>query len=105
MGVAKLHIKRTIYSLERIQKYLDIEHELKPTEAGIPPAAWPKSGELQVELIYVSRLIQRYYTIFLSININFEQVASSDNLLVADLFTKPLARDHHHRILTALNIR
>ena len=36
-------------SLERIQSYLDIEHEPKPTEAGIPPAAWPKSGELQVE--------------------------------------------------------
>jgi hypothetical protein len=32
----------------------------------------------------------------------FEQVSSSDNL--ADLFTKPLARDHHHRFLTALNI-
>ena len=36
-------------SLERIQGYLDIEHEPKPTEAGIPPAAWPKSGELQVQ--------------------------------------------------------
>ncbi|KAF8803435.1 multidrug resistance-associated ABC transporter [Phlegmacium glaucopus] len=36
-------------SLERIQGYLDIEHEPKPTQAGIPPAAWPKSGELQVE--------------------------------------------------------
>jgi hypothetical protein len=31
-----------------------------------------------------------------------EQVPSGDNL--ADLFTKPLARDHHHRHLTALNI-
>ena len=26
-------------SLEHIQSYLDIEHEPKPTEAGIPPAA------------------------------------------------------------------
>ena len=38
-----------IHSLERIQGYLDIEHEPKPTEAGVPPAAWPTSGELQVE--------------------------------------------------------
>ena len=72
-----------IPSLERIQSYLEIEHEEKPTEAGIPPAAWPKSGELQVEhlsarysavrqsrylntlkLISVCRLVQRYYTIF-----------------------------------------
>ena len=79
-------------SLERIQSYLNIEHEPKPTEAGIPPAAWPKSGELQVEhlfarystvrhtvarvtllintptLIFVSRLVQRYYTMFLSMS-------------------------------------
>ena len=34
--------------------------------------------------------------------VNVEQVTSSDNL--ADLFTKPLPRDHHHRLLTALNI-
>jgi len=32
----------------------------------------------------------------------FEQIASTNNL--ADLFTKPLARDHHHRFLAALNI-
>ena len=32
----------------------------------------------------------------------FEQIPSSDNL--ADLFTKLLARDHHHHFLTALNI-
>ena len=34
--------------------------------------------------------------------IAIEQVTSSDNL--ADLFTKPLARDHHHRLLSSLNI-
>ena len=34
--------------------------------------------------------------------ISVEQVLSSDNL--ADMFTKPLPRDNHHRILTALNI-
>jgi hypothetical protein len=32
-----------------------------------------------------------------------EQVTSADNL--ADLFTKPLPRDHHHRLLAALNIQ
>ncbi|KAF8889981.1 multidrug resistance-associated ABC transporter [Gymnopilus junonius] len=42
-------------SLERIQSYLDIEHEPKSTPAGKPPAAWPKSGELKVE-----RLSARY---------------------------------------------
>jgi hypothetical protein len=34
--------------------------------------------------------------------ISFEQLASADNL--ADLFTKPLARDLHHRLLAMLNI-
>lgn len=34
--------------------------------------------------------------------ITLEQVPSADNL--ADLFTKPLSRDHHQRFLTALNI-
>ena len=32
-----------------------------------------------------------------------EQVSSADNL--ADLFTKPLPRDHHQQLLTALNIK
>ncbi|KAF9476113.1 multidrug resistance-associated ABC transporter [Pholiota conissans] len=36
-------------SLERIQGYIDIEHEPKPTEEGKPPAAWPTSGELRIE--------------------------------------------------------
>ncbi|KAF8953252.1 multidrug resistance-associated ABC transporter [Flammula alnicola] len=36
-------------SLERIQGYLDIEHEPKPTQTGQPPAAWPTSGDLRVE--------------------------------------------------------
>uniref|UniRef100_A0A8H7XSA6 P-loop containing nucleoside triphosphate hydrolase protein n=1 Tax=Psilocybe cubensis TaxID=181762 RepID=A0A8H7XSA6_PSICU len=35
--------------LERIQGYLDIEHESKPTQTGEPPAAWPTSGEIRVE--------------------------------------------------------
>ncbi|KAF5317788.1 hypothetical protein D9619_012656 [Psilocybe cf. subviscida] len=36
-------------SLERIQAYVDIDHEPKPTERGVPPAAWPTSGSLRVE--------------------------------------------------------
>lgn len=35
-------------SLERIQEYIDIEHEVKPTEEGEPSAAWPTSGDLEV---------------------------------------------------------
>ena len=46
------------FSLERIQAYLDIDHEPKPTEAGKPPAAWPKSGDLEVE-----NLSARYSTV------------------------------------------
>ena len=34
--------------------------------------------------------------------VSLEQVPSSDNL--ADLFTKPLPRDHHHHLLSSLNI-
>ena len=33
----------------------------------------------------------------------FEQIPSADN--VANLFTKPLACDHHHQFLDVLNIR
>lgn len=36
-------------SLERIQRYLDIDHEPKSTETGKPPASWPTSGDLRVE--------------------------------------------------------
>ncbi|KAJ6585523.1 multidrug resistance-associated ABC transporter [Mycena capillaripes] len=36
-------------SLERIQSYLCIEQEPKPTAAGIPPAYWPASGSLSVD--------------------------------------------------------
>lgn len=38
-----------IYSLERIQDYIDIEHEKPPTEGGKPPASWPTSGALRAE--------------------------------------------------------
>ncbi|KAF7364934.1 Multidrug resistance-associated ABC transporter protein [Mycena venus] len=36
-------------SLERIQGYINIEHEKPATETGKPPAYWPASGDLQVE--------------------------------------------------------
>ncbi|KZV73085.1 ATP-binding cassette transporter [Peniophora sp. CONT] len=36
-------------SLERIQAYTVIEQEEKPSSKGVPPAAWPASGELVVE--------------------------------------------------------
>lgn len=35
-------------SIERVQQYLNIEHEAKPTTGGIPPAYWPASGDLKV---------------------------------------------------------
>ena len=46
---------RSAFSLERIQQYLTIEQEPKPTSGGIPPAYWPASGDLGVE-----RLSARY---------------------------------------------
>ena len=42
-------LKVDVASLERIQGYIDIEHEPTPTEGGKPPAAWPTSGGLHVE--------------------------------------------------------
>ncbi|KAJ7141418.1 hypothetical protein C8R44DRAFT_763397 [Mycena epipterygia] len=36
-------------SLERIQRYVTIEQEPKPTPAGVPPAYWPASGSLSVD--------------------------------------------------------
>ncbi|KAE9407351.1 P-loop containing nucleoside triphosphate hydrolase protein [Gymnopus androsaceus JB14] len=36
-------------SLERVDAYLQIEQEPKPTEQGKPPAYWPASGDLRVE--------------------------------------------------------
>lgn len=38
-----------MHSLERIQGYLTIEQEPKPTAAGVPPAYWPASGSLSVD--------------------------------------------------------
>lgn len=35
--------------MERIEAYIDIEHEPKSTDKGTPPAAWPTSGDLVIE--------------------------------------------------------
>ncbi|KAH6916785.1 ATP-binding cassette transporter [Coprinopsis sp. MPI-PUGE-AT-0042] len=36
-------------SLERIETYIQIEQEEKPSERGVPPAYWPADGSLHVE--------------------------------------------------------
>ena len=54
-------------SLERVQQYLVIEQEPKPTEAGVPPAYWPGSGNLKVEKLSARysevTLISRWMTV------------------------------------------
>ena len=35
--------------MERIEQYINIEHEPKPNPTGAPPAYWPASGNLRVE--------------------------------------------------------
>ncbi|KZO90151.1 P-loop containing nucleoside triphosphate hydrolase protein [Calocera viscosa TUFC12733] len=39
----------TSNSLERIRDYIEIDHETKPSEEGMPPAYWPTSGAIRVE--------------------------------------------------------
>ena len=36
-------------SVERVEQYLRIEQEPKPSKDGVPPAYWPASGDLRVE--------------------------------------------------------
>ena len=36
-------------SLERVQQFVSIEQEARPTANGVPPAYWPASGHLKVE--------------------------------------------------------
>ena len=54
-----------------------------------------KVKHIDIRHHYIRELVQ-------SGAISLEQVPSSDNL--ADLFTKSLPRDHHHRLISALNI-
>jgi hypothetical protein len=55
-----------------------------------------KVKHINIRHHYIRELLQ-------SGTIATEQVSSADNL--ADIFTKPLPRDHHHCLLTALNIQ
>jgi hypothetical protein len=55
-----------------------------------------KVKHIDIRHHYIQELLQ-------SGAIAVEQVPTAGNLL-ADIFTKPLPRDHHHRILNALNI-
>jgi ABC-type multidrug transport system fused ATPase/permease subunit len=41
-------------SLERIQDYVSIEQEAKPSADGVPPAYWPASGDVRVENLSAS---------------------------------------------------
>ncbi|KAH9894788.1 multidrug resistance-associated ABC transporter [Cubamyces lactineus] len=43
------HLQVCANSIERVQQYLTIEQEPKPSASGIPPAYWPASGDLRVE--------------------------------------------------------
>jgi hypothetical protein len=54
-----------------------------------------KVKHIDIRHHYIRELLQ-------SGSILLEQVSSSDNS--ADLFTKPLSRDHHHRFMNALNV-
>nr|GAT43358.1 ATP-binding cassette transporter [Mycena chlorophos] len=36
-------------SLERVKQFIDIEQEPAPTDAGVPPAYWPASGDISVK--------------------------------------------------------
>jgi Reverse transcriptase (RNA-dependent DNA polymerase)/GAG-pre-integrase domain/Integrase core domain len=55
-----------------------------------------KVKHIDIRHHYIRELLQ-------SGTIAMEQVSSADNL--ADIFTKPLPRDHHHCLLAALNIQ
>ncbi|KAI0328372.1 multidrug resistance-associated ABC transporter [Cubamyces sp. BRFM 1775] len=43
------HLQVCANSIERVQQYLTIEQEPKPSASGIPPAYWPANGKLCVE--------------------------------------------------------
>ena len=48
-SMISLHLLTLYHSLERLQRYITIEQEEKPTESGVPPAYWPADGTLHVE--------------------------------------------------------
>ncbi|KAH7906916.1 P-loop containing nucleoside triphosphate hydrolase protein [Hygrophoropsis aurantiaca] len=45
----RFSLSSNVVSLERLDGYIKIEQEPKPTEGGQPPAYWPSSGDLRVE--------------------------------------------------------
>ncbi|RDX45542.1 P-loop containing nucleoside triphosphate hydrolase protein [Lentinus brumalis] len=45
----EFEVSALVASLERIEQYLLIEQEPKPTPEGVPPAYWPASGKLEVD--------------------------------------------------------
>jgi ABC-type multidrug transport system fused ATPase/permease subunit len=47
--IADIHSAVEANSLERIQSYIDIEHEPEPKDDGTPPAYWPASGDIRVQ--------------------------------------------------------
>ncbi|KAI0768822.1 multidrug resistance-associated ABC transporter [Trametes elegans] len=51
LGWVKLinYLQVSANSLERVQQYLSVEQEPKPSASGVPPAYWPASGDLRVE--------------------------------------------------------
>ena len=54
-------------SLERMNAYINIEQEQKPTKKGIPPAYWPASGDLRVE-----QLSARYSLVREGLSLSFQ---------------------------------
>jgi hypothetical protein len=59
-------ISNIIFSLERIQQYLNIEHEPVATPEGVPPAYWPASGHIRVE-----NLSAKYSEVFCLLRISY----------------------------------
>ena len=84
---------------EFIHMILGIDFDLKipAGQVQVDPQvnSWHALKHINIQHHYIWELLQ-------SGTITIEQVSSSDNL--ANLFMKPLPRNHHHWLLTALNI-
>jgi hypothetical protein len=100
-------MSRSAQQMVWMQTWLDeveIEHEMPGIIKGDSRGAIAlakntkdhgKVKHIDIRHHYVRELVK-------SGSVLFEQVPSADNL--ADLFTKPLAREQHHRLLSRLNI-
>lgn len=60
------------FSLKRIKSYINIEHEVNPTQSRKPPAAWPASGDLLVD-----NLSARYSKVELKHRLLYERPSQS----------------------------